>query len=115
MQTLPSLVKDSLRSILDHRLENLSPDTISQLLSDAFVHLDDSIRSDFLETIQGDAEHLDKITVAETQEILNGGTNGWNRKLATRCTQGATAILALTNPEKNGLWIANLGDCQAGD
>ncbi len=31
-----------------------------------------------------------------------------------RCLQGSTVIVTLTDPSKHNLWMANLGDSQAG-
>lgn len=116
-QTLPSSVKLSLHAALDHHDDNLSmsPNAVSMILSDALTRLDDSIRSDFLELFHGDSKSLEQISDMQIREILSGGNDGANRELAVRCTQGATAILALVDPSRKNVWVANLGDCQAGD
>jgi len=113
LQTFPSTVKESLLFAFKNCSSPLlSADTISRILSDALVHLDDSIRSEFLHLFS-DSDALRRMTDAQILEVLNGGADGSNRKVALRCTQGTTAIVALTDPWKN-LWVANLGDCQAG-
>jgi pyruvate dehydrogenase phosphatase len=72
------------------------------------VHADDSIRLNVLELFSGGVGALGNMTETQNRETLEGA-DGWNRTLAVRCTQGLTAVLALTHPDKGDIWFANLG------
>lgn len=114
LQTLPSTIRESLQFVLKNCSSTLlSAEAVSKILSDALIKIDDSIRLNFLRLFPDDADALRRMTDSQVRGVLSGGTGGLNRALALRCTQGATVIMALTDPWKN-LWIANLGDCQAG-
>lgn len=114
LQTLPLCIKRALEFALEGRPQSrLSSDTVSKILSDALINLDNAIRSDFLKLFSGGTEDLDRMTDAQVQRVLEA-PDGVNYRRAVRCTQGTAVILALTDPEKRNLWIANLGDCQAG-
>jgi pyruvate dehydrogenase phosphatase len=113
LQTIPSTIRESLQFVLNSCSSPLlSADIVSKILSDALLNVDNSIRSEFLRLFPDDVDTLRHMTDSQIREVLSGGMDGFNRKLALRCTQGTTAIIALTDPWKN-LWIANLGDCQA--
>lgn len=82
------------------------------VLSEALVEFDNSIRAEFLDVFPGGVEAVEKLTDGELSDILD---DGFNHRLISRCIQGTTAIIALVDPTEQNLWIANLGDCQAGD
>lgn len=58
---------------------------------------------------------MEKYSDAQIKEIINdqhlGGAN-WRK--ARLCMYGTTALVALVDPDHINLWVANLGDCQAG-
>ena len=48
-------------------------------------------------------------------KIVNDKESGGKVYNATiRCMRGSTAIIALVDPGGSNIWVANLGDCQAG-
>ncbi|KAF7323311.1 Hexose transport-related protein [Mycena chlorophos] len=49
--------------------------------------------------------------LARMERILEKG--GDNYRKARLCMYGTTALVALTDPDHENLWVANLGDCQA--
>lgn len=58
---------------------------------------------------------LDTVSDKEIQDIINdhdrGGENFYKARL---CMYGTTALVALIDPGRENLWVANLGDSQAG-
>ena len=76
---------------------------------------DDAIAHDVLDLFGGSIEKLEEYTDAEIRDVINdqhlGGAN-WRK--VRLCMYGTTALVALVDPAHKDLWIANLGDCQAG-
>ena len=92
-----------------------SPDRISSILSDAIVRFDHSITTEFLNLFPGGPAALARMSDGQIRHIIDDrATGGRNTTSAIRCLQGSTALITLTDPAKSNLWVANLGDCQAG-
>ena len=88
------------------------------LLSNAITAFDDAIAGDVLELFPGGLESLPGRTDEEIQEVVNnfgdGRDNSSNYQKARLCLYGTTALVALVDPAHENLWVANLGDCEAG-
>ncbi|KAE9383710.1 protein serine/threonine phosphatase 2C [Gymnopus androsaceus JB14] len=109
LQTLPSLVKDSLVAL--KLTENAHPDnqTVGRLISEAVVATDLRIEREFTSLLSAGVE------VLSDQEILAAITCSDGvaiRPEALRAVSGTTASIALIDPFK-GVHLANLGDCDA--
>lgn len=75
---------------------------------------DDAIANDVLDLFGG-LKGLDNFSDAEIRNIINDQhSGGANWKKARLCMYGTTALVALVDPDHTNLWVANLGDCQAG-
>lgn len=48
------------------------------------------------------------------QAIINRNADPQFLKKARLCMYGTTALIALVDPDHQNLWVANVGDCQAG-
>ena len=93
-------------------------DLVRELFSNAITAFDNAIAGDVLELFPGGIESLPGQTDEEIQEVLNDfgdrhGT-GANYQKARLCLYGTTALVALVDPAHENLWVANLGDCEAG-
>jgi len=94
------------------------------MLSSRITAFDNAIAGDVLELFPGGVESLPDLTDEEIQAVVNdfpipgGGSNGAgagvNYKKARLCLYGTTALVALVDPAHENLWVANLGDCEAG-
>lgn len=85
------------------------PETISRLLSDALIKLDDALTSELLRLVpEGVLENPSSPTAQAVQNLDP------TLALTSRCLGGATVIFSLLDPQKQNLWVTNLGDCQAG-
>lgn len=98
------------------------------MLSSHITAFDNAIAGDVLELFPGGIESLPGLTDEEIQAVVNdfavpggGGNNngagsgsGANYKKARLCLYGTTALVALVDPAHENLWVANLGDCEAG-
>lgn len=113
---LPIIVRDFLREA-DPSVHSgkCSPQAISELFTNAMLAFDDAIAHDVLDLFGGSIEKLEEYTDAEIRDVINdqhlGGAN-WRK--VRLCMFGTTALVALVDPDHQDLWIANLGDCQAG-
>jgi pyruvate dehydrogenase phosphatase len=70
-----------------------------------------------LELFPGGLASLPDRTDEEIQAVVNdftGPSAGANYKRARLCLYGTTALVALVDPAHENLWVANLGDCEAG-
>ncbi|KIY48191.1 protein serine/threonine phosphatase 2C [Fistulina hepatica ATCC 64428] len=86
---------------------------ISSLLSESIVAFDNAIARDVLD-IFGGIDGLEEFSDAAISSIINDQYLGGTRyKRALLCMYGTTALVALTDPDRQHLWVANLGDCQA--
>lgn len=93
----------------------LTPEYIGDLFSQAILKFDDAIAHDVLDLFGGSIEELENFSDKQIKDIINdqhlGGAN-WRK--ARLCMYGTTALVALVDPGHVNLWVANLGDCQAG-
>ena len=66
-------------------------------------------------TIEEKLSALEKLSDEEIRSVINDKEHGWkNYRKAQLCMYGTTALVYLVNPQQENLWVANLGDCQAG-
>jgi pyruvate dehydrogenase phosphatase len=87
------------------------------VLSSAITSFDNAIAGDVLELFPGGIESLPSRTDEEIQAVVNdfdGPSTGANYQKARLCLYGTTALVALVDPAHENLWVANLGDCEAG-
>lgn len=104
-----------------------TPDIIRHTLSSRITAFDNAIAGDVLELFPGGIESLPDLTDEEIQAVVNdfsvpggagsngaGAGTGANYKKARLCLYGTTALVALVDPAHENLWVANLGDCEAG-
>lgn len=76
---------------------------------------DDAIAADVLDLFPGGLDSLSDISDKQIQATINDlHRGGDNYKKARLCMYGTTALVALVDPDHENLWLANLGDCQAG-
>lgn len=109
---LHSVLAKALRSAGDGELNH---DAVSKVLVDSISELDNNITRDILELFPGGPEALEKLSDEQIDTIVNdfdsGGVN--NAKLL-RGMRGSTVLIALIDPSGRNLYVASLGDCQAG-
>lgn len=114
-RVLPGMIKQALDSLLRSSRGHASPSAVSGILSDCIVRFDRSITTDFMRMFPGGPDGLQRMSGAQIRRLFQDHTSGsQNLAAATRCLQGSTALVTITDPAKHNLWIANLGDCQAG-
>ncbi|KAJ7042054.1 phosphatase 2C-like domain-containing protein [Mycena alexandri] len=112
---LPIIVQEFLQEFLGETdsTHQITPAFISGLFSRAIVSFDNAIAGDIL-NLFGGPDRLDRYSDQEIRDIINDQDKGGdNYKKARLCMYGTTALVALTDPEHENLWVANLGDCQA--
>ena len=115
-EAITALVKQSLESFLrTSRTPAYAPEKISGILADAITRFDNTLTGDFVNLFPGGLNGLLRMADGQIRQIVDDrSVGGRNWATAVRCLQGSTALLSLTDPTKSHLWIANLGDCQAG-
>jgi pyruvate dehydrogenase phosphatase len=87
------------------------------MLSDCIARFDHSITTDFTRIFPGGPAALQGMSSTQIRHLFQdrmSGPGSQDLTAVTRCLQGSTAIVTLTDPSKHNLWIANLGDSQAG-
>ncbi|KAG0703228.1 phosphatase 2C-like domain-containing protein [Suillus ampliporus] len=105
---LPSMVRMSLQALLQSvPITSLKPKLVSEALCNAVRHLDESIRSDLFDFLPHD--RLTKMSDIQLNQHVSRRYSEWNA-ISSRCTQGSTVLLALSDPLKKNVWILNLGD-----
>ncbi|EPQ50570.1 protein serine/threonine phosphatase 2C [Gloeophyllum trabeum ATCC 11539] len=113
---LPIIIRDFLRDAAKSKgPSSLTPEAVSEILSRSIRSFDDAIAGDVLDLFPGGLESLSDIPDAEIRKIINDhyhGASNYNK--ARLCMYGTTALVALVDPAHENLWVANLGDCQAG-
>ena len=113
------MIKQALETLLrSSRGHGFSAAAISGTLSDCITRFDHSITNDFTRIFPGGPAALQGMSSTQIrhlfQDRMSGGPGSQDLTAVTRCLQGSTAIVTLTDPSKHNLWIANLGDSQAG-
>jgi hypothetical protein len=116
---LPIIVKEFLHKVITGPAAPApGADLMRDLLSNAITAFDNAIAGDVLELFPGGIESLPGRTDEEIQEVVNdfgdGRGTGANYQKARLCLYGTTALVALVDPAHENLWVANLGDCEAG-
>ncbi|KAJ7272931.1 phosphatase 2C-like domain-containing protein [Mycena rebaudengoi] len=111
---LPIIIEEFLNdAFTKDPTQQLNPASMSGLFSSSIIAFDNAIANDILKLFGG-ADRLALYSDEEISDIVNDQAKGGdNYKKARLCMYGATALVALTDPEHANLWIANLGDCQA--
>lgn len=114
---IPAMVKNSLETYLTSSSRgSFTPSHIAKILSDAVVQFDQSVTSNFLNLFPGGPSSLQRMSDEQIRRIVDDrASGGRNYTTAVKCLQGTTALITLTDPGKNHLWILNLGDCQASE
>jgi pyruvate dehydrogenase phosphatase len=120
LRTLPPMIKQALdpllRSCRGHA-GGLSSAAVSGMLSDCITRFDHSITTDFTRMFPGGPAGLQGMSGTQIRRLFQdrmSGPGSQDLTAVTRCLQGSTVIVTLTDPSKHNLWIANLGDSQAG-
>ena len=115
-RTLPPMIKQALESLVRSFRGHMFPAAVSGVLSDCITRFDHSITADFTRMFPGGPAALQGMSSTQIRHLFQDRASGpRNLTAVTRCLQGSTVILTLTDPSRHNLWIANLGDCQAGE
>lgn len=109
---LPIIVKQFLAAAEPSAL--LDPENVSRILSRSMTSFDDAIAADILEIFPGGLSSLSAMSDHEIQTIIYNNLDSQIYKKARLCMYGTTALVALVDPQHQNLWVANLGDSQAG-
>lgn len=114
-RTLPLMIRQALESLLRSFRGHGFPAAVSGVLSDCITRFDQSITADFTRMFPGGPAGLRNMSSTQIRHLFQDNMLGsQNLTAVKRCLQGSTVTLTLTDPSKHSLWIANLGDCQAG-
>jgi pyruvate dehydrogenase phosphatase len=113
---LPIIIRDFLREAYAQKPSRpVTPAFISDLLSRSMTSFDKAIADDVMDLFPGGLESLAALSDENIQHIINDFHHGGaNYQKARLCMYGTTALVALVDPDHENLWLANLGDCQAG-
>jgi pyruvate dehydrogenase phosphatase len=115
---LPIIVQESLYKVISGPgVPMPSSEVVREMLSKGITAFDDAIAGDVLELFPGGLASLPSRSDEEIQAVVNdftGPSAGANYKKARLCLYGTTALIALVDPAHENLWVANLGDCEAG-
>lgn len=112
---LPGQLHSALVDLLVGSEWVIDPISISNLLSRVIVSYDDSLTKDLYDIFPGGLEDLTKLSDNEVKTVIqDSATNGPNHAKVARCMQGSTVLVSLIDPNRDNLWVASLGDCQAG-
>lgn len=91
-----------------------SSESVSHLLVNAILSFDDQLTEDVLGLFP-DPTTILQLSDAQIREIINDDDSGGaNAKIIARCMRGSTVLVSLVDPTRSNIWVASLGDCQAG-
>lgn len=115
-EKLPSILHDFLANALKSAGEGiLSRDVVSKVLVDSISELDNAITRDILDIFPGGPEDLEKMSDEQIDTIVNDfGSGGVNNAKLLLGMRGSTVLVSLVDPSGSNLYVASLGDCQAG-
>ena len=113
LEELPRRIEKSLNSLLSTRV-TYSPDDISHVMVDAIAELDNSILRELLDILGPDLEETEE-TLSEIGKVVGGlAPDDPDTTKLLRCIRGSTILVSLVDSSGRNLWVASLGDCQAG-
>lgn len=117
VEVLPGAIKTHLNSTLSNSSENRpSPAAVSDILVAAISEVDDAITRDIMNLFPGGVEAITKMSGEEIDAIVNDfSSGGVNNAKILRGLRGSTVLVSLVDPERENIWVASLGDCQAGN
>ena len=88
---------------------------MSNLLSETIVSYDESLTKDLYNIFPGGRDQLSKLSDDQIKAVIHdSAAGGPNHAKVARCMQGSTALVSLIDPNRDNIWVASLGDCQAG-
>ena len=111
------MIKQALESLLRSFRGHGFAAAVSGILSECITRFDHSITTDFTRMFPGGPAGLQSMSSTQIRHLFPDrmpGPGSQDLTAVTRCLQGSTVIMTLTDPSKHNLWIANLGDSQAG-
>ena len=112
---LPGQLQSALVDLLVGLEWKIDPGSISNLLSNVITSYDDSLTKDLYNIFPGGLEELSKLSDNEVKAVIHdSAANGPNHTKVARCMQGSTVLVSLIDPNHDNIWVASLGDCQAG-
>lgn len=92
----------------------LSSEEVSQILAENISSFDNQLTEDVLRIFPS-PEAIAALSDDEINTIINDtDLGGKNLTAIMRCMRGSTVLVTLTDATKSNLWVASLGDCQAG-
>lgn len=102
---LPQKIRENLKAALSS--STFTPEVIANALKSSIELFDKSLSDDLLAILPSNLEDLND---EDAEKIVNDEKNA---QVILRCMRGSTVLVALIDPGKQNLWVANLGDCQA--
>lgn len=89
--------------------------SVSNLLSKVIISYDDSLTKDLYDLFPGGVEELSRLSDNGVKNVIHDSvTGGSNHAKVVRCMRGSTVLVSLLGPNRDNIWVASLGDCQAG-
>lgn len=115
-EALSPLIQTVLGSALINAAGNaLAPAIVSDILVRTIADFDEAILRDFLDLFPGGVEEIHALSTDNISAIINDlESGGANHTKVMRSMQGSTVLVSLVDPVGENLWVASLGDCQAG-
>lgn len=109
-EQLPAIVRNNLAACLSHPdVDPLS--NVPDVLRQSIASFDELIAADLLHLFP-DPQALKRFSDSDLRSIIND--KGRNSAAIYRCMSGSTVLLSLLDPARSHLWVATLGDSQAG-
>jgi pyruvate dehydrogenase phosphatase len=109
VSTLPGLLKSALAAAVQ---SPVTASLISEVLGRTIAAYDDALTQDLFSIFPGGVDEILKSSKEDIDRIING--NDANHAKVARCMQGSTVLISLLDPSRENVWVASLGDCQAG-
>ena len=85
--------------------------SVATLLHQSITSFDHLIAADLLNLFP-DPHSLNHFSDHEIRSVIND--KGRNSAAVYRCMSGSTVLVSLVDPARKNLWVASLGDSQAG-
>lgn len=112
LATLPGRIREKLTTVAEQQPEAITPERVADLLRTSIISFDEEITQGVLDLFPEGPVAI--AGMSDDEIAARTIVDGKPHPKVARCMSGSTALIAVLDPDRQ-LYVASLGDCQAGN